>query len=740
MLVAGALVFGLSVSAANWGPGMDGSNYELTVFDLDLLGGDGSSVHYNSREALNRFVTGESESENYEIRAGYLYFKPPNVPLAGEPTVISDNSIQWNFTDRAEDEEGFLIKDTGFNEMERIYEVNASSITETGLSANTEYCRYIYAFNYFGESYPSEQVCTTTSGDISGCLEVVPYVDYMDLTACPFPNDNVGLSGYYFYSKESGHNSGWQSGDNTWTDPDLLVNHWYDHALIYRDADGNEYPGYVEYRYTLAETPGPTNLYIEEIEDGDKVRVGLTLNTMRNPDYTNFVIQVNDQYMTSGGISDTEEWSTMTSASFESEDTWRNFCVRAKARNEDGIETEYSELTCIELGDRTIWDEFRTLLSTIFDYLDRFRRNELVQFLVKNVVAPALVAMALVNLFVAFGLSGLINFLLYLWQLFTEPFLFFTGKKRKPWGIVYNSLTKQPVDLAMVRLFDSKTKKLVATRITDRRGRFGFIVEEGVFYIEVIKKEFRFPSIKMRERKEEVYSNVYFGGDIKVRNNDSNIRVNIPIDPLVDKVGLLEPARAIRKYLFRRLNLALAILGPILGAICVWIAPTKLNWFFMFLHIVILTLFIALLFRKPKSRWGYVYNSFSRKPIGLSVVRIYNKKYNDLLETQVSDRKGRFGFLVGPDVYTVTAEKPKYKFPSLHPSKFTDYTGGDIRVKDREGRFVRLSIPLDPIGRIRRALGIGKARKLKGDPNMPKTQREGNDYLGEKIKKEERED
>jgi len=42
-------------------------------------------------------------------------------------------------------------------------------------------------------------------------------------------------------------------------------------------------------------------------------------------------------------------------------------------------------------------------------------------------------------------------------------------------------------------------------------------------------------------------------------------------------------------------------------------------------------------------------------------LRVFDKQYNKLLETQVTDSKGRYSFLVSGDNYYVTAEKSGYK-------------------------------------------------------------------------------
>jgi hypothetical protein len=69
-------------------------------------------------------------------------------------------------------------------------------------------------------------------------------------------------------------------------------------------------------------------------------------------------------------------------------------------------------------------------------------------------------------------------------------------KKRRPWGTVYDSVTKRPLDPAYVTLIDTETGKSVASAITDLDGRYGFLVAPGKYRITTQKTNYEFPSVK----------------------------------------------------------------------------------------------------------------------------------------------------------------------------------------------------------------------------------------------------
>ncbi len=70
------------------------------------------------------------------------------------------------------------------------------------------------------------------------------------------------------------------------------------------------------------------------------------------------------------------------------------------------------------------------------------------------------------------------------------------ARKRKKWGVVYDSASKQPLDPVYVVLKD-KNGKEIDTKITDMYGRFSFLILPGEYYIEANKTHYKFPSGKI---------------------------------------------------------------------------------------------------------------------------------------------------------------------------------------------------------------------------------------------------
>jgi len=298
-------------------------------------------------------------------------------------------------------------------------------------------------------------------------------------------------------------------------------------------------------------------------------------------------------------------------------------------------------------------EPFKTVNEVIFD-------NPQVEQVSQNIVTPILITLAAVNTLPAVIILTL-YLLPYLHLIFLEPLLAIFRKKRKKWGIVYNSLTKLPVDLALVRLYNKKNNQLVQTRVTDREGRYIIIAKEpGKYYLTVTKPGYSSPSSYLKgETQDTKYIDLYHGEAIDVTEKDAVITANIPLDPAEQKA--LAFAEVIRSYILKNVRLIISYMGLILALIVVLIVPTVFTIGALIIHILLFLAFRRFLApTKPKS-WGIVYDLNTKQPLGSAIVRILDTKFNKLLETQVTDRKGRYAFLVGQNQYQLLTEKPGYQ-------------------------------------------------------------------------------
>ncbi len=339
--------------------------------------------------------------------------------------------------------------------------------------------------------------------------------------------------------------------------------------------------------------------------------------------------------------------------------------------------TENLQNVIENLGQKTIYAS-EVLQKDVLD-------NPAVEESTENIAAPAVAAVAVVTYGTAISLGSLLPFLQLL---FTQPILLLFPKRRKGWGTVYHSLSKMPVDLAIVRLYEKVTNRLVQTRVTDKEGRFAFFVQPGQYFIKVIKPNFSFPTNFLKNTKEDVkYFDLYHGEEITVTEKNTLVTPNIPIDP--EGEGKMSPDKKVLFVHFgRKIQNIIAPLGIVAATISVLVSPQI--WMVAILagHCLLYALFRRLARSKKPKSWGIVYESKTKSPVGLTVARIFETEYNKLLETQVTDGRGRYSFLVGSNAYYVTFSKPGFE------PKRTETV--DLRGA-KEGGAVGLDVGLDKV-------------------------------------------
>lgn len=255
---------------------------------------------------------------------------------------------------------------------------------------------------------------------------------------------------------------------------------------------------------------------------------------------------------------------------------------------------------------------------------------------------------------------------------FAQPLLWLTRKRRQTWGTVYNASTKVPVDLATVRLIEASTGRAVATKVTDKDGRYAFTAKPGTYRLEVVKPSFAFPSSLPAEVTDDgPYTDVYRGRLLDVDASGSTVTFNIPVDPENPEP---EPRQLLSIRNREQLRKTLALAGPVVAAFALAVTPSWPMAAAFALH-----LFVYVLFRRvaeppaPKTQ-GVVYDLDTRKPIDKAIVRIFSLPYHKVLESRMTDPGGRYSFYVGPGMYEMTVIKAEYQKSQTDPIDYTAAT------------------------------------------------------------------
>jgi len=281
------------------------------------------------------------------------------------------------------------------------------------------------------------------------------------------------------------------------------------------------------------------------------------------------------------------------------------------------------------------------------------------------------------------------SFSLFPWlqYLFSAPILLLARRRRESFGIVYNSMTKVPVDLAIVRL-KNMAGKLVRTMVTDPEGRYYFKVDPGEYKIEIKKIGFNFPSKYIEGSSSDgAFLDVYTGGKIVVSEDNVVIAANIPVDP-ADSSNLHKPKTLIFKRFLRVFQQIMAVSGILVSVFVVIISPSIITWLLLGAQFIVYGVTRAIAKPKKRKGWGVVADKNTKKAVSNTVVRLFEPKYNKLIETTITDHKGRYAFLAGPNTYYVTFEKPGFEKKEVRP---IDYT------KKKEPTAISVDVNMNPI-------------------------------------------
>ncbi|OGH86568.1 MAG: hypothetical protein A2493_00945 [Candidatus Magasanikbacteria bacterium RIFOXYC12_FULL_33_11] len=319
-------------------------------------------------------------------------------------------------------------------------------------------------------------------------------------------------------------------------------------------------------------------------------------------------------------------------------------------------------------------------VQTITNKVAEVVNNPEVEKVNKIVVTPVVATVAVVN--VASSGFGFVNIVNLFRVFFGQFFLVFRRKKQKKWGVLYNAFTKKPIDLASIRLIDVATNKVVRSMVTDTDGRYILSAQPGNYKIQVNKNGYiGFSEHLQNVSEDSAFINLYHGEDIKV-NDASEINYNIPLDPIEKDRSYLQIMRDKSHKVVRSV---LSTTGLVFSVVSFIITPV---WWVGVLVIFQFILYLTIRhfsFVKLPSSFGVITAHGEEKPLSNVAVRVFDAAFNKLIETTVSDRKGRYAVLLGPSKYYVTYEKEKYdkkKSPLLDFSLKNTHGSGGILVRD----------------------------------------------------------
>jgi hypothetical protein len=233
-------------------------------------------------------------------------------------------------------------------------------------------------------------------------------------------------------------------------------------------------------------------------------------------------------------------------------------------------------------------------------------------------------------------------------------------RRRAPWGTVYDSVTKQPLDPAYVVLQDLNGNE-IATSITDLDGRYGFLVPKGQYRILANKTNYEFPSKKLAGRtKDELYQDLYFNEIIDIEEDGEVIMKNIPLDPIkFDWNEFAKKDKKLMRFFSRRqiwinvISDLLFALGFIITVVVTIASPVLYNIIILGVYGLIILLKNTVLKRKA---YGHIKEKSSKNPLSFAVVRVFFKGNDQEVIHKIADKGGKYYCLIPNGTYYTKIE------------------------------------------------------------------------------------
>lgn len=218
-------------------------------------------------------------------------------------------------------------------------------------------------------------------------------------------------------------------------------------------------------------------------------------------------------------------------------------------------------------------------------------------------------------------------------------------KKGQAWGIVFDKEQEEPLMFATVKLYEGAV--IVAEKVTDRDGKYGFIVNKGKYSIVVEHPDYNThkEDIVVEQEEERV-------------GRDLALTLRERADKNIEETKEKSLKEKIRISIFK-INAVIFVLGLIWSVVVVIVDPRFLSYIVAGIYAVQIIVLILMSLNKKKD-WGMVYEVSTRTGLAGSFVRLFSVAEQRQLDVEMVDIEGRYGFQIAKGEYLLSADKPGY--------------------------------------------------------------------------------
>lgn len=243
------------------------------------------------------------------------------------------------------------------------------------------------------------------------------------------------------------------------------------------------------------------------------------------------------------------------------------------------------------------------------------------------------------------------------------------SKKRRPWGVVYNSITKKLVPRAVVRLWDAKSGMLIDTVVTDANGIFKLTPRKGEYVLKVSAPGYTFPSKLVNSSADSGYTNVYLGEVVEVVGVDDVLMLSVPLDPVKESkaVKARQRIRSFFEELVGVISPIVLVAGFVYSVVVTMMYPLALNYLILGLYGITFLIKAYLHFSKPRL-FGMVTSVDGKLVSGLEI-GLFDYEFKNLISRTFTNKRGAYNFVVKNQSYYLQVLDNGYKILNRKLSK-----------------------------------------------------------------------
>jgi len=244
---------------------------------------------------------------------------------------------------------------------------------------------------------------------------------------------------------------------------------------------------------------------------------------------------------------------------------------------------------------------------------------------------------------------------IYYFQYLIWLFLIFKNRsKLLNWSVVYDTKTKQPINRAIIRVFN-ETNQLIDSQVTGDGGVIQIQLKKGKYRIEVVHSDYKFPSKITPQLKDDRYENLYYGKTFIIKKDNLSPKFNIPMDPRNSKN--IEKTEKYRQILLSTITEFSPVLLLSYSFIQLILVPSKVQSYIIFIINITLIYTKYLMNEKLKRSYGILITE-KGNPLPDIKVDIYDAQWNRLSKSILTDKKGRFNLILeNKDYYLMLDSK-----------------------------------------------------------------------------------